>query len=233
LKGGGGLASPMVSPRTEYWDRLYLGDPDYFGPQASPLARASLGPLAREGGGGRLVELGCGTGRDLCYFAQHGFRVEGCDLSPVAARLANERLARLRGEASPVAHVRAEDARSYLGRLGDREIDVVYSNLYLNLEMEESVPFVLLREVYRVLRPSGWCIFSVRSHRDPWYGVGTPIGPDRFDPGDGRPPLRFYSEAQVRSMLGEGFLVVSLREHPDGEPEFPISVVSAVAQRRD
>ncbi len=216
-----------------YWDRRYSEDPEAFGREGSSLARAALGPLLRDAAGGRLVELGCGAGRDLCYFAQHGFVVEGCDSSAVAARLANRRLAELREDAPLVALVRDVDAIEFLAAYPPGAADVVFSNLYLNLEVDPARLRRVMEGIARALRPRGWNILSVRSTSDAWLGRGVLLGPQVVDPGESRPPLRFFTEADVRALAAPLFEVVSLREHPDGDADFPVVVWSAMLQRRD
>ena len=39
--------------------------------------------------GGRILDAGCGSGRDTQYFLQHGYRVEAFDASPEMCRLAS------------------------------------------------------------------------------------------------------------------------------------------------
>ncbi len=39
---------------------------------------------------GRILDLGCGSGRDSRYFIRHGYQVEAVDGSPALARLASE-----------------------------------------------------------------------------------------------------------------------------------------------
>ena len=39
---------------------------------------------------GRAIDLGCGTGANVRYLAQHGFEATGVDFSPVALRSAAE-----------------------------------------------------------------------------------------------------------------------------------------------
>lgn len=42
-------------------------------------------------GDGIILDLGCGSGRDLVYFLKSGFRAEGMDPSPTMAQLASQR----------------------------------------------------------------------------------------------------------------------------------------------
>jgi tellurite methyltransferase len=76
------------------WDEEYARTPDSYlwGTGASPLAR-ELAALVRPGG--RILDLGCGEGRDSVFFAAHGFDVTGLEASRAgldkARRLASER----------------------------------------------------------------------------------------------------------------------------------------------
>ena len=91
-----------------------------------PMVRRVVG-LKRTLGDPRpsLIDLGMGRGRDLIYFARHGFRVLGIDISPEGLQRAQRRASRYR------IPVRAElgDLRTY--RLKGR-FHVVYSSCALN-----------------------------------------------------------------------------------------------------
>jgi cyclopropane fatty-acyl-phospholipid synthase-like methyltransferase len=64
--------------------------------------------------GGRAIDLGCGTGTNAVYLAQHGFAVTGIDVSRRAIALARRRVKR----AGVVCDFRAGDV-SRLDRLSD------------------------------------------------------------------------------------------------------------------
>lgn len=62
----------------------------FFGNEPSTLARRlhHFTRLLEIPAGLRLLDLGCGEGRDLIFFAHLGFRVEGADGSPTAVQRA-------------------------------------------------------------------------------------------------------------------------------------------------
>jgi tellurite methyltransferase len=76
------------------WGLEYTRTPDRYiwGKAPSAFARELIGLVPRRG---RILELGCGEGRDSVYFASRGFAVTGVDASAAglekADRLAAER----------------------------------------------------------------------------------------------------------------------------------------------
>src|SRR5947209_15817765 len=72
---------------------------DYDGPTGNNAiiqlwrAHTHASILAVAKPGARLLDLGCGTGLDLAYFAARGFRAHGIDWSPAMVARARARLA--------------------------------------------------------------------------------------------------------------------------------------------
>lgn len=72
-----------------HWDEFYGGVADSAVVQdPSPFA---MWVHAQEGAGGRLIDVGTGTGRDGLWFAAHGYEVLGFDYSPASIALATRR----------------------------------------------------------------------------------------------------------------------------------------------
>jgi tellurite methyltransferase len=70
--------------RENAYDRKYAGADFYWGKVPSSMAPRVVETIRPSTSfRPRLIDLGCGEGRDAIYFAQHGFEVTGLDLSAV------------------------------------------------------------------------------------------------------------------------------------------------------
>jgi radical SAM/Cys-rich protein len=114
--------------------------------------------------GATVVDLGCGTGRDVYVLSKlvgETGRVIGVDMTPsqleVAEKYRDEQAARFGQSASNVTFLNGyiED----LAALGikDNTVDLVVSNCVINLTPFKEQTF---REIYRVLKPGGELYFS-------------------------------------------------------------------------
>lgn len=119
--------------------------------------------------GGRLLELGCGSGRDAAFLLSQGYSVTAVDASPAmlaeAVRLHPELKQHLLLHALP-------DPLPF----GDGEFDGVYSvALLMHLDKETLTP--AFREIARVVRPGGRFLFSIPDLRkDPIVNERDPHG---------------------------------------------------------
>jgi tellurite methyltransferase len=100
-----------------------------------------------------ILDAGCGSGRNLVYFLQHGFDVFGVDRDPDAiARI--RRLARgLAPELSP-EHFQVASVEAL--PFADHGMDAVLSSAVLHFATDEQHFERMLREMWRVLRPGGF-----------------------------------------------------------------------------
>jgi len=89
------------------WARAYAQTPDTYiwGTEPSKLAREVS---ARLPPGARVLDLGCGEGRDSVFFASRGFEVTGVDVSAAglqkASRLAQAHGVRIRWVSADATH---------------------------------------------------------------------------------------------------------------------------------
>jgi tellurite methyltransferase len=105
----------------------------------------------------RVLDAGCGGGRNLIYFFRSGFNVSGVDQS-------SEAIAQIRSVAAQLApHLPEENFRAAAIEqmpFDDKSFDVVISSAVLHFARDEAHWHGMVREMWRVLKPGG--IFFAR-----------------------------------------------------------------------
>ena len=117
-----------------------------------------LTELFRKHAVGRILDLGCGDGRHLVWFASRGFEMFGLDSAPTAVCLAQEFLAR----AGLSAEVQCGDMTEL--PWSDDFFDAVISVQVLNHQDIDDIRRTI-REIRRVLRPGAWLFVTVATYR--------------------------------------------------------------------
>ena len=70
--------------RENPYDQRYAGEDFYWGKEPSSMAPRVLEAIRPSASfRPKLIDIGCGEGRDIVYFARRGFEVVGLDLSAV------------------------------------------------------------------------------------------------------------------------------------------------------
>ncbi len=155
------------------WD--YLHDPaiaDNYDAElaGSPLVSADVSFAERHfDRPGRLLDLGCGTGRLLIPFARRGSWVLGVDLSEEMLRVAGER-----ARAAGVEIHRLKANLVELDGLADQSFDYaacLFSTLGMVIGAESRRRVV--GHVFRLLRPGGKFVLHVHNR---WFNVWDPQG---------------------------------------------------------
>lgn len=102
--------------------------------------------------GMRILDAGCGAGRNLVYLLRERFDVWGVDASADAiARV--RRLAESLAPGYDAARFRVEPIEAL--SLGDGSTDVVLSSAVLHFARDEAHWWAMVREMWRVLKPGG------------------------------------------------------------------------------
>jgi SAM-dependent methyltransferase len=127
--------------------------------EPSPDAIKYLRRIRRTHPGGRLLDIGCGEGRNSFAAALLGFKVTAIDFEPLALQRAR-RLAR-RKHIKGVAFQRADVLHL---PFSDRSFDVVLDYGCLHHQRKSDWP-LYKANLLRVLRPQGYCILSVFTPR--------------------------------------------------------------------
>jgi SAM-dependent methyltransferase len=147
-----------------------------------------------------VCEVGFGSGANLLFAAQQGFRVSGVDVSDRALVAAIGNFTR--------AGLSCDLRRSPFSPLpfGDAAFDLAFDRSSIScVSLDEAMAAV--REVRRTLRPGGCFLFNPYSVRDSAATEEQPSDLSRtaWQPMMGRSRPTFYSEDQVRAVLSGGW----------------------------
>jgi len=205
-----GSSAELSAAQRRHWQDTYREHPRMYG--SSPSAPAIYAARAfRQAGAVHLLELASGHGRDALHFAAQGFRVVATDFSGVALDQLRD-VASAEGLAariSPIVH----DLREPLP-LEDATIDAVYAHMALCMALSTKEIHAVVQEVWRVLRPRGTFVYTVRHTGDAHYGTGTPRGEHIFEHGGFA--VHFFSR-QLVDALADGWRLDCVHGFEEGE----------------
>jgi SAM-dependent methyltransferase len=197
-------------PQLDHWNAVYRRDPEKFGLTPSVAAESAL-LLFREYETERILELGCGPGRDALYFAEKGLHVTALDYSITALRsLGNH--ARSNAVAARIGAMQ-HDLRAPLPFF-ESEFDACYSHMALCMELREAELMALVASVRRALKPGGLHVYTVRSIHDPDYRTGTHLGEDLYEV-DGY-AIHFFDRAKIER-LSKGYRLLYVDQFDEEE----------------
>ena len=131
--------------------------------------------------GMRLLDAGCGRGRNLVFFLRESYEVFALDPDPAAIAAVRD-LARRLAPSLPEANVRCEPVDG--STFPDACADVVISNAVLHFAPDEERFLAMLRGSWRLLEPGGLLFCRLASS----IGVERlvrPLGGRRFSLPDG------------------------------------------------
>jgi SAM-dependent methyltransferase len=149
----------------------------------------------------KLLDVGCGGGRNLYYFLQNGYEVFGIDPDPQAVDTVKDLSARLAPDNSleNFAVCRAENLP-----YEDAAFDLVICSAVLHFAKDEPHFNAMLRSMFRILKPGGYFFARLASDIGLEERV-TPVGSRRYVLPDGSE--RFLVNEQMlltyTSELGE------------------------------
>ncbi len=143
--------------------------------------------------GKRIIDLGCGAGRDVAYFSKHRFSVTGVDLS--------EELLNHAKRVCPAAHFIQADIRRL--PFPDASFDGVWccgGIVHMGKEEGEKV----IQEAFRILVPGGVFFLSFKE------GTGETYHESKTIPGV-KIRYVFYTEDEMKQLLAKtGFTLITI-----------------------
>ena len=192
---------------SKVWDRVYSGDRSFFGEEPSAFSRMCY-DLMKKSNMKKVLELGCGHGRDCVFFASRGIEVETFDYSKVAVKIVTTH-ARRSGLRINAMVLDAKKGLPY----PDATFDAAYSHMFFSMHFTVKELKFLFSEVKRVLKANGFHFFSVRSRKDRFYGKGKKIDDNVYDVSGF--VLRFFAKEEIMDFM-QGFKIIRIME---GEEE--------------
>ena len=147
--------------------------------------------LSRLSPNSKVLDLGCGPGRDAKYFTDHGHQVIGVDISPKMVALARD--------AAPQADFIVSDIESL--SLQDNSLDAIWASASLLHVSKDQMPTVLAK-LSRSLKPGGIFYLSMK------LGDGEELTPDsRY--GDVEKFWNYVTESELKTLLqAHGFIIL-------------------------
>ena len=188
----------------EIWDNVYSKDLAFFGEEPSNFSQICYRDFKKHRIK-RILELGCGQGRDVLLFASHDLDVYAIDSSLVAI----ESLKRKIGKENISIKLRQFDARQGIP-FGNNFFDAVYSHMFYNMRFTDEELTFLFKESSRVLKSNGLLCFSVRSDKDVLYNKGKKIDNNIYEINGFQ--IRFFTKEQIKSFLVNCFEIKTIEE---------------------
>ncbi|MDE1818820.1 MAG: class I SAM-dependent methyltransferase [Thaumarchaeota archaeon] len=187
---------------SKIWDDIYAKDTAFFGDEPSKFAIKCY-DIMKKNNLKRVLEIGCGQGRDCLFFASKGMEVTALDYSQTAINSLLEK-----SQKNIRINARVHDVKKPLPS-GDGMFDAVYSHMFFSMRFTTNELRFVFQEVKRVLRKDGFHFFSVRNRNDKFYGQGTKIDDNTYDINGFQ--IRFFTIPEIEN-LSEGFKILEMKE---------------------
>jgi len=168
-----------------------------------------------------VLEIGCGTGEFSWRIATRVERLHATDFSPELLKRCEARLK----ESCPSASVVFERQDAMAMACAAGTFDAVFG-----CSMLHHVNAALaLREVCRVLKPGGWCVFSEPNMMNPQIALQKNVGFIKRRVGDSPDETAFFKGEMERLLRGAGFADITVRHFDFLHPFTPPSLLGAVS----
>ena len=171
-----------------------------------------------------IVELGAGLGRDTIFFAKNSIHINALDYSPCAIKIIKEKASK--NQLVNLVSAKVFDVRKKLP-FNNNSVNGCFSHMLYcmalsNLELEN-----LNKEIYRILKPGGINIYTVRHTKDGDYKNGVHLGEDLYE-NDGF-IVHFFSEEKIKK-LSNGFNILKIEKFEEGS--FPRKLFKVTLEKK-
>ena len=180
-----------------------------FGLDASDPAKKSL-KIFQENNINTIVELGAGLGRDSIFFSLNNLSVTSLDYSKSGINLINKKI-----NENKLKNINTKlfDVRQKLP-FEDNSIDGCFSHMLYCMALSNQDLINLNKEIWRILKPKGLNIYTVRNEHDGDYKNGIHRGEDMYE-NEGF-IVHFFNKTKIKH-LTDGFKNIKLENFEEGK----------------
>ena len=204
------MDTKVLNQQSQHWEKNFSSKPEMFGLEPSLPAKKSL-KFFQEKKINKIVELGAGLGRDTIFFAKNSIHVTALDYSGSGIKIINEKAEKQ--NLSKYISTKIFDVRKKLP-FEDNSIEACFSHMLYCMALTLNELENLNNEIYRILKPNGINIYTVRHTNDGDYKKGIHRGEDLYE-NDGF-IVHFFSKEKVNSLLN-GFQNLKLENFEEGK----------------
>ena len=204
------MDTKVLNQQSQHWEKNFSSKPEMFGLEPSEPAKKSL-KLFQEKNINKIVELGAGLGRDTIFFAKNSIHVSALDYSVSGIKIINEKA--VNQNLSKNISTKIFDVRKKLP-FEDNSIEACFSHMLYCMALTLNELENLNNEIYRILKPNGINIYTVRHTNDGDYKKGIHRGEDLYE-NDGF-IVHFFSKEKVNYLLN-GFQNLKLENFEEGK----------------
>ncbi len=198
-----------------YWNSLY-DKQNYFGTGPTKLALFAES-LIKSKNIKKILDVGCGQGRDTFYFSHLGYDVHSIDISNNAIGFVNrtKELLKLNSINAKVHDI--EQPFDY----PVESFDFIYSNLALQF-FEEAKLNNIFMNISKILKSNSSFLFSTKKEGDKYYQFGQKINEFAFEyKGITR---YFYPQETIKKLLSNYFEILYFDSESHTNPDSTVSV---------
>ncbi len=206
-----GVEINVINMQQPHWEKVFESTCSRFGDEPSYPARKAAAILEKEGKN-KILELGCGQGRDTCFFVSKGFHVYSLDYTEGGLKTVEEKVRNM-GLSDSIVTLK-HDVRNPLP-FENETFDACYSHMLYCMALTTSELEFLTSEIKRVLKPGGLNIYTARHTGDAQYKTGIHRGEDLYEIAGGF-IVHFFSREKVES-LAKGYKGLEVEEFEEGE----------------
>jgi len=206
------------------WNHI-LKRKDYAPEEPSRLV-VNLIPALEKKGAKRILDLGCGAGRNTLYLAEKGFEVHGIDVSETALKTTKKRLEKRKLKAELVKG--DMKALPYSNSCFDAIICINAIYHQRRMQIEKTIS-----EIFRTLRKGGVFLANFHSKRSSRYGKGIKVEEDTFmdEFGPEKGILHHYVDKEELRKLFKDFEKVNLKIEEEKVDNYLRSRIIAVVEK--